>query len=161
MDNTTPFPITASLSYGQFLLPALTGVVVHPQGYVIGAHFNANVLEVLTLPSTPATDSQAVAAVIVGGQGTRAGLFNGPAALTVTSDGRVLVLEQGNARIQAVDVNGNPVYCFAGSTLGSASASALTGLDQKLVSASLRDAFGTLNAPLSSIWRVQDGSAIY
>jgi len=161
LDNTTPFPMGGSQSYGQFLLPALTDAVVHPQGYVIGAHFNSNVLEVLTLPPSPATDAQAVAAVIVGGQGSRPGLFDGPKALTVTSDGRVLVLEQGNARIQAVDVNGNPVYCFAGQSVGSAPASALSGLDQGLVSAALRAVFASAGDPLSSIWRVQDGGNIY
>ena len=118
-------------------------------------------LEVLTLPSSPATDSQAVAAVIVGGQGSRPGLFNGPAALIVTSDGRVLVLEQGNSRIQAVDVNGNPVYCFSRPSVGSAPASALSGLDQGLVSTSLRSVFSDAGCPLSSLWRVQDGSNIY
>lgn len=161
LDNTTPFPMDEAQSYGQFLLPALTDVAVHPQGYVIGAHFNANVLEVLALPPSPATDAQAVSAVIVGGQGARPGLFNGPKALTITSDGRVLVLEQGNARIQAVDVNGNPVYCFTGQFVGAASASALSGLDQGLVSTGLRSVFGNAGYPLSSIWRVQDGASIY
>jgi hypothetical protein len=161
LDNTTPFPIGSPLSFGQFLLPALTDVAVHPQGYLIGAHATLNVLEVLQLPSSPATDSQAVAAVIVGGQGVRAGLFNGPTSVAVTADGRVLVLEQGNARIQAVDVNGNPVYCFTGATVGSAPASALSGLDQGLVSTALRDVFSNAGYELSSIWRVQDGSNIY
>jgi hypothetical protein len=99
--------------------------------------------------------------VFVGGNGTRPGLFGGPVALAVTADGRVLVLEQQNARIQALDVNGNPVACFTAATLPSVSAENASALDAGLVSTSLRAAFAAANAPLSSLWRVQDATAIY
>jgi hypothetical protein len=161
LDNTTPFAMSQTVSWGRFLLPHLNDVVVHPQGYVIGAHTNLNMLEILQLPAQPSPDDQAIPAVFVGGNGTRPGLFGGPAALAVTADGRVLVLEQANARIQALDVNGNPVSCFTAATLPSVSADNASALDAGLVATGLRAAFAAANAPLSSLWRVQDASAIY
>src|SRR4030095_7680734 len=47
--------------------------------------------------------------------GDRPGLLRAPVALTVF-EGAILVLEAGNARVQALDVSGNPVNLFAGGT---------------------------------------------
>ena len=57
-------------------------------------------------------DADAPAAMLLGGLGTRAGLLNEPVAVAVTKDGTILVLENGNTRIQALDPYGNPVARF-------------------------------------------------
>lgn len=161
LDNTTPFDMNQTRSWGLFLLPHLNDVVVHPQGYVVGAHFNLNMLEILQLPVQSSPDDQAIPAVFVGGNGTRPGLFGGPVALAVTADGRILVLEQTNQRIQAIDVNGNPVPSFTAAVLPGLSSDCATSLDNGLVSTEVRAAFLSANQPLSTIWRVQDATAIY
>lgn len=57
------------------------------------------------------------------GSGGRAGLLFTPIAITCAYDGTILVLEQllsqdfSIARIQAFDLNGNPVSCFLGGDL--------------------------------------------
>jgi hypothetical protein len=79
----------------------------------------------------------------------------------VTADGRILVLEQGNARIQAIDVNANPVACFNAASLGSVPPSFATDLDNGLVSTALRSAFAAAGVRLSSVWRIQDPTTIY
>lgn len=48
-----------------------------------------------------------------GGSGERPGLMRGPQQIRVAPDGRILIYEAGNNRVQAFDVRGNPVYCFA------------------------------------------------
>ena len=53
-------------------------------------------------------------ALSFGGPGGRTGLLGAPVAVAVTPEGLLLVLEQGNARVQAFDVNGNPVALFKG-----------------------------------------------
>lgn len=47
-----------------------------------------------------------------GGAGNRPGQFNQPVAIALTPDLNCLVLENGNQRIQAVDLFGNPVPYF-------------------------------------------------
>jgi hypothetical protein len=49
------------------------------------------------------------------GKGTRAGLLTAPVAVAAFGT-TVLILEQGNRRIQAVDVTGNPVLQFQDGT---------------------------------------------
>jgi hypothetical protein len=85
----------------------------------------------------------------------------------VTADGRILVLEQGlgtstaPARIQAFDVNGNPVPSFDGPAVTTLPTSLSTELDAGLVSLALRQAFATAGRPLSSIWLTQGGTTAY
>ncbi|HXR38001.1 MAG TPA: hypothetical protein VN776_02870, partial [Terracidiphilus sp.] len=161
LDNTTPFDMTQTQSWGQFMLPHLNDAVVHPQGYLIGAHFNLDTLEILRLAAVPTADADAQPAVTVGGSGTRPGLFSGPAALAVTIEGRILVLEQGNQRIQAIDVNGNPIPCFANGAVCTLDPSCAASLDNGLVSVDLRAAFSAAGYPLSSIWQVRDSTNLY
>ena len=85
-----------------------------PSGYAVAVSNLNSKMEVMTLPSAAAPDAQAQPASLVSGKGDREGLMQGPVAMTVTPDGRILVLEQGNARVQAFDTVGNPVQCFAG-----------------------------------------------
>ena len=55
--------------------------------------------------------------------------------------GRILVLEQDNARVQAFDTMGNPVYCFAGDlTFALPSSVTSDDLDAGTVDLGLREA---------------------
>jgi hypothetical protein len=51
-------------------------------------------------------------ASLASGEGTRDGLLKDPRAICVALDGRLLVLEHGNRRIQSFDFTGNPVPYF-------------------------------------------------
>ena len=51
-------------------------------------------------------------ASLYSGEGTRVGLLSQPRAIAVALDGRLLVLEAGNRRIQSFDLSGNPVPYF-------------------------------------------------
>lgn len=48
----------------------------------------------------------------IGGPGTAAGQFYFPAGLAVSSRGELLVVDQGNARVQVFDLAGNFLRCF-------------------------------------------------
>jgi hypothetical protein len=114
LDNTTPFDLRTTLSWGRFT-QALDSLVVHPSGYVIGVSSQTHTMEVLRLPTQPVSDAVAPQsvpfAVVKGGNGTRVGLLDTPVAVAV-SQHTVYVLEQGNRRIQAFDETGNPVMPF-------------------------------------------------
>ena len=64
-------------------------------------------------------------------------------------------------RIQAFDVNGNPVPSFDGPAITTLPASFSTDLDVGLVSVALRQAFATAGTPLSGIWLIQAGTTVY
>ena len=180
LDNKTPFDMNQTQSFGLFTLPFNDDFVVHPQGYVIAISYSLSRMTILKLPDTPSADDEVVSAILVSGpagdpakhdpttkQEARQGLMNGPCALAVTADGRVLVLEQGlgtstaPARIQAFDVNGNPVPSFDGPAVTTLPTSLGTDLDVGLVSVALRQAFATAGMPLSSIWLIQAGTTVY
>ncbi len=63
--------------------------------------------------------------------------MQGPAGLTISVDGRVLVLERLNARIQAFDTQANPVQCFAGALSFMLPSSLVTVLNQSSASTAL------------------------
>jgi len=113
-DKSPTFNYTPGKSWGAFADSSLDAIVVHPNGYVIGVNYGASKMFILELPPAQLDDSEAPLALPMSGQGLREGLLNGPVALNVTPDGRILVLEQDNARIQAFDTMANPVQCFAG-----------------------------------------------
>ena len=104
----------------------MDSLAVHPAGYVVGISTANHKMEVLRLSGATIADASAPAAVLKGGLGTRPGLFHSPLAVVTTVDGRILVLDQPfsfsgtiqsvAARIQALDVFGNPVNCFAKGT---------------------------------------------
>lgn len=108
------FDYTPGMSWGGFPSVSLDALVVHPNAYVLGVSYEFHKLMILQLPGAAVADGAAQTALAMSGQGVREGLLRGPVALTVTADGRILVLEQDNARIQAFDTMGNPVQCFAG-----------------------------------------------
>jgi hypothetical protein len=104
--------IRTNASWGRFPL-AVDRYVLHPQGSVFGIQYAAHKLYLLELPPGPVADAEAPLATMASGEGFREGLMNGPRAIATGLDGRVLVLEGGNQRIQAFDLHGNPVPYFA------------------------------------------------
>jgi hypothetical protein len=98
-------------SYGRFPF-AMNRYAYHPQGYVFGIRSGGHKLYRLQLTSAPVQDGQAPMATMAAGEGTRDGLLKGPVAVAAALDGRVLVLEAQNQRIQAFDIYGKPVPYF-------------------------------------------------
>ena len=113
-DSSGTFNYAPGQSWGAFSDTTLDAIVVHPNGYVIGVNYEYHKMLILQLPASAVDDASAPVALPMSGEGLRQGLLKGPVALTVTPDGRILVLEQDNARIQAFDTMANPVQCFAG-----------------------------------------------
>jgi hypothetical protein len=103
----TPLP-----SWGYFPLDHLDAVAVHPGNAVIACSFTNHKLMILDLPDEASTDATARVARMISGQGTREGLMKGPKALVVAPDGRILVLESLNNRVQSFDVKGSAVPSF-------------------------------------------------
>ena len=66
--------------------------------------------------------------------------MRGPVGMTITADGRILVLEQDNARIQAFDTQGNPVPCFSSDLRFDLDASFANDLNQANTSIALLQA---------------------
>jgi len=118
LDSSTAWSSGSKLSWGAFT-SALDSLAVLPSGYVIGVNRQTHKMESLLLTETPVDqddESQAVSfATQQCGLGTRAGLLNTPVAVA-SCGGAVLVLEQGNARVQALDAHANPVLLFAQGT---------------------------------------------
>ncbi|HEX8745430.1 MAG TPA: hypothetical protein VF712_20060 [Thermoleophilaceae bacterium] len=99
-------------SWGSFPLENVDAAAVHPSNAIIACSWKNRKLMILPLPGAPTTDDRAPMALSVSGQGLREGLMQGPAALAVAPDGRILVLETLNSRVQAFDTKGNPVPSF-------------------------------------------------
>ncbi len=168
LDDTTPFDMAQTQNWGLFPLSFLDAFVVHPQGYVVAISSAQSRMMILRLPDGPSPDHQAVPAVLTSGPAGasgRQGLMNTPVALAVAADGRILVLEQGTtgcpARIQAFDVNGNPVPSFDGAAVTGLPVGAAAGLDTGLVGVALRQAFAAAGAALTGDWLVQAGTVLY
>lgn len=118
LDDTTPIDLNNPLSWGRFSQP-MDALALHPMGYVVGVNRSNHKMEILQLPPMAVNGDQAPDAIPFAvqkaGEGDRAGLLRVPVALTVF-EGAILVLEAGNARVQAFDVSGNPVNLFANKT---------------------------------------------
>lgn len=129
-------------SWGRFNLTNMDAMVVHPQGSVIGVSWKDSKMEILQIPSEPSDDANAPDAQMVSGLGVRQGLLQGPKAIAVTPDGRVLILETLNKRIQSFDTKGNPVASFLGEALFTLNAADYTAdLDNGVFSAALQQQF--------------------
>jgi hypothetical protein len=162
LDDETPFDLlNPGLSYGYFTEPNLDSIVVHPAGYVVGVNFTNHKMEIIQIPAEGVPDDKAQPASMVSGRGIRQGLMNGPIAVAVAADGRLLVLEGLNQRIQAFDLNGNPVASFDGGNLTTLDGALAPALDQGLATMALRNAFAAAGAALSSHWTITDGSNQY
>jgi hypothetical protein len=105
------FGVGNNQSWGRFPRP-VDSFVVHPQGRIAAISAEADKIFILTLPAAPTADTAAAMASMVGGEGLRDGLLLRPRAIAVALDGRLLVLEDGNRRIQSFDYTGNPVKYF-------------------------------------------------
>ncbi|CCD94896.1 hypothetical protein BRAO375_3780011 [Bradyrhizobium sp. ORS 375] len=112
-DAQPGFALGQRLSWGGLIEPNLAKVVVQPAGYVLAVDTGSGKLEILRLSPASVEDGRAPAPTLAAGEGKDAGLLAQPVALAVMPDGVVLVLENGNARLQAFDVYGNPVPYFA------------------------------------------------
>jgi len=118
LDESTPFNVANPLTWGVFS-QALDSLAVVPTGYVVGVDRQNHKMEIIELPSQPEDPVNAPQAVPFSvskmGLGTRSGLLNAPVAVAVI-DAAILILEDGNQRVQAVDVSGNPVLRFQNGT---------------------------------------------
>jgi uncharacterized protein YjbI with pentapeptide repeats len=119
------FNTVSNQSFGRFTDP-LDKYVYHPQGYIMGISLTANKLYKLVLATAAVADTDAPMAVLSSGEGKRDGLISGPVGLAIALDGRVLILESGNNRVQAFDTTGNPVKYFADPAGGSDKLSTLS-----------------------------------
>jgi len=99
-------------SWGQFPLANLDALAIHPSNMVLACSFKDSKLMLLPLPAAPSKDADAPVALLVSGEGIRQGLVRGPKAMTVAPDGRILVLESSNMRVQAFDTKGGQVPSF-------------------------------------------------
>lgn len=159
LDNSTPFDMKPALSWGRFNFAHLDAFAVHPSGYVIGASLPNHRLDIIKLPKDAVPDDEAPLAVTVAGKGIRQGLLNGPAALAVASDGRILVLEGGNLRVQAFDINGNASPSFDGEQRGALNIPGIESvLDSGFVPIELREAFAASGIELTGRWLIPNGS---
>jgi hypothetical protein len=145
------FDYSSRKSWGAFTVPNLNAVCVHPQGYVVGLKYghqkDAPKLLVLRLPEKAMDEKDAPIAMPLSGWGDREGLMSQPVAMTLTADGRILILEQGNKRIQAFDVKGNPVQCFSGKIKFNLDSKFVSELDSRQVRPELVQAFLANVAP--------------
>ncbi len=115
-------------SWGRFSLYP-DSMVIHPAGKVVAVNQASAKLSITQIPDAGVADTDLPFAVDFAGQSfdaDRVGLLIRPVAVTRSSDGTILVLEssQGGtnsglalpipaiARIQAFDINGNPVNRF-------------------------------------------------
>ncbi|MDX2167714.1 MAG: hypothetical protein SF182_11645 [Deltaproteobacteria bacterium] len=116
--DSSPFDLDDPLVWGVFS-QALDSLAVVPTGYVIGVDRQNHKMQIIELPATPTNPQSAPQgapfSVSKMGYGTRPGLLNAPVAVTVF-DATILILEDGNQRIQAVDTSGNPVLRFQNGT---------------------------------------------
>jgi hypothetical protein len=110
--TTTPvFEAGSRQSWGRFP-KAVDSFVYHPQGYVAGITAGADKILIIRIPDASVDDRDAPLSYLASGDGKRDGLISRPRAIAVALDGRLLVLEDGNRRIQSFDLGGNPVPYF-------------------------------------------------
>lgn len=129
-------------SWGQFPLKNLDTLAIHPSNIALAASWQDNKLMLLPLPESGTADADAPTALMVSGEGIRQGLVRGPKAMAVTPDGRILVLESTNSRVQAFDIKGSPVPSFTpgGAQFSIATSSVAPQLDQGQLAPALADA---------------------
>jgi hypothetical protein len=118
LDVGTPIDLSNPLAWGMFS-QAMDSLAVVPSGHVVGVNRQTHKMQILELPPAAVDRNQAPQAVpfavLKMGFGTRVGLLNAPVAVTVSGT-TILVLENGNQRLQALDVPGNPVLLFKNGT---------------------------------------------
>lgn len=105
------FATRSNESWGRFPIP-MDRYILHPQGIVLGINYSTHKIYILPLPKGPSADDKAPIATMAAGEGFREGMLKGPRAIATGLDGRVLILEGGNHRVQAFDIAGKPVAYF-------------------------------------------------
>jgi hypothetical protein len=118
----------------------LSALAVHPNGFVIAISYRDNKMAIVELPAAGVPDAEAPQALPFCGAGLREGLLQGPVGMTISADGRILVLERINARIQAFDTQANPVQCFTGTLEFGIPATLAGELDNAVASTALLQA---------------------
>lgn len=127
LDATTRFDLSEQhdRSYGRFAFAPDDTVAfgMHPAGFVIGVSSKNKKIHILPIADEPLPDDYAVVAFPFAGEALHAdrrGLLYNPIAVACSYDGTVFVLEDlrgqataHSARVQAFDLIGNPVHCFA------------------------------------------------
>lgn len=149
--GATKFDYDTTKAWGQFQGVTINDLAVHPHGYIVGVDYDNHKLLTLKLGAVPVPSTQAPIAMPLSGEGVREGLLNKPVALTVTADGRILVLEETNQRIQSFDVLGNPVPCFSvGQQSFELDPSLMAALDSRDATVALLQAFQRNVAPATA-----------
>ncbi len=107
-------PAAGQNAWGKLNL-ASTTLLLHPAGRLVNVSQSDNRIETLKVPPTGLADDDASNKLIFqvrSGPGSRPGLIDNPVAAAISPDGVILLLEQNNNRIQAVDTGANPVQFF-------------------------------------------------
>jgi hypothetical protein len=144
MDGKPNFDLETSnrKSWGKFYIPHLDALVIHPSRLVIAVSWEFSKIQILQLPDAPMDDKDAPEAQIVSGEGLLEGLTHGPIAIAISPDGRIMLLESLNKRIQAFDTKGNPVPSFTGRLLMTLPAAPyIAELDARKFPEALKDQF--------------------
>ncbi len=141
-DGESNFNYDQTKAWGAFKDITIKGLAVHPEGYVIGVDYDNAKLLALQLPANALSNDEAPIAMPLCGEGLREGLLNKPVALTISSTGQILILEEGNKRVQAFDVKGNAVPTFTvGQEKWNLSLNFITELDSRLPSTAMEQEF--------------------
>jgi len=125
LSPATPFNMGSNqLSYGRFQFQP-DSIALHPSGFAIAVSTQYSKIQIGALVLAGDTDANVPMARVYAGQAQvpgRPGLLFHPVAVTCAYDGTVLVLEDTKssdsvspivlARVQAFDLNGNPVNRF-------------------------------------------------
>ena len=125
LSPATPFDMGSNQhSYGRFQFQP-DSVALHPSGHMIAVSTQYNKIQIGALVLDGAPDADVPMARVYAGTAqvpNRPGLLFHPVAVSCTTDGTVLVLEDTKssggvspvvlARVQAFDLNGNPVNRF-------------------------------------------------
>jgi hypothetical protein len=98
-------------AWGRLRFPS-DALLLHPGRKIVSINATHSKIEVIDLPPAAVADADAPGSHTYGGRGLREGLMDSPVLAALAPDGTVLVLESGNQRIQAFDLNANPTQKF-------------------------------------------------
>jgi hypothetical protein len=111
------FDLGSALGVGRFAAADLSAVAVHDGGYAVAVSADNSRMEIVALAPAAVADADAPRSRVVAGKGDREGLLDAPVGCAVAPDGSIVVLEAALGRVQAFDVQGNPLPRFGGSAL--------------------------------------------
>jgi len=105
----------SNLAWGKLRFPS-DSLLLHPGRKIVSISATHSKIEVIDLPGAAMADALAPGSHTHGGRGQREGLMDSPVLAALAAEGSVLVLESNNQRIQAFDLNANPVPKFGASS---------------------------------------------